>query len=194
DMVATLGETTGICGLRRMRNNMLQHPTGRRILRERPIINSDTIDLNRLRQLPQNTFGQQYIKFLDGHEVSPDTRPPVTLIEDEELAYIMLRYRQVHDFWHALTGLGISVEAELALKWFEFAQAGLPVALLSGVVGPLRLSSDERKRLFNHYVPWAVQCGSSSVFLLNVMYEELLTEDINVVRKNLGFIPPPPQI
>jgi ubiquinone biosynthesis protein COQ4 len=65
----------------------------------------------------------------------------VRFVNDEELAYIMLRYRQVHDFWHVLAGLPPSVLAEIALKWFELSVTGLPVCALSSFVGPLRLSA-----------------------------------------------------
>ena len=30
---------------------------------------------------------------------------PVALVDDEELAYVLLSYRQVHDFWHVLVRL-----------------------------------------------------------------------------------------
>ncbi|KAI8814298.1 coenzyme Q biosynthesis protein Coq4-domain-containing protein [Cladochytrium replicatum] len=182
-MVATHGETTGMCGLRRMQYNMLQNPTGRRILREHPIINSDAIDLNLIRQLPQNTLGQLYVQFLDGHEV--------TLIEDEEIAYIMLRYRQANDFWHALTGLGISVEAELGLKWFEFAQAGLPVALLSGIVGPLRLFSDERTRLSVCSNTTFRGLCSAPQTVFNLYVRRTFDRRHQRRPQNVGYIPPP---
>lgn len=51
-------------------------------------------------------------------------RPSVRFIDDPELAYVMTRYRQVHDFWHVLSGLETDVFGEIALKWFEFMQTG----------------------------------------------------------------------
>lgn len=159
-MVATLGETTGARALERMRAQMLSSESGRRILRDRPIVHTSTIDFNRLRETcAPGTFGEAYVKWLDAQGVTPDTRDPVHFIDDEELAYVMQRYRQAHDFYHTLTGLGVSVEEELALKWFEWAQTRLPMAMLSSLVGPFILSWEERRRLFNIYVPWAIQCG-----------------------------------
>jgi len=38
-------------------------------------------------------------------------------VDDERLAYVMRRYREIHDFSHTLLGLNITVEEELALKW-----------------------------------------------------------------------------
>ncbi|KAJ1558314.1 Ubiquinone biosynthesis protein [Nowakowskiella sp. JEL0078] len=166
---------------------MLLDPVGRRILRERPVINTQTLDLDRLRRLPVGTFGKEYVNFLDDCHVSPDTRTEVKFLSDPELAYVMQRYREVHDFWHVMTGFSITEESEIALKWFEMVQTGLPVASLSAFVGPLRLSMEERGRLFSEYVPWALQCGSNCKFLMNVMYEDLLEEKMDDVNRMLGF-------
>ncbi|KAI9101060.1 ubiquinone biosynthesis protein Coq4 [Phlyctochytrium arcticum] len=191
ETVAYLGETTGPIFLRRARDHMLKDQTGRRILRERPNISSHSMDLDRLRKLPDRTFGREYVRFLDGEGVSPDTRTPVKYIANDELAYVMLRYRQVHDFWHTLTGLPTTIEAELALKWFEMIQTGFPVAALSAFVGGVRLSSAERDHLFQVWVPWAVQCAGSCKYLLNIYYEEHLDRPLLEVQKDLGFIPLP---
>ncbi|RIB08368.1 ubiquinone biosynthesis protein COQ4 mitochondrial [Gigaspora rosea] len=187
DMIATLAETTSSIFLNKLRDEMLRDSKGRQILRERPIINSKTIDIPNLRTLPEGTFGKEYANFLDGEMVTPDTREKVKYIEDEELAYVMQRYRECHDFFHTLTKLPVSVEGELALKWFEFAQTKLPMTLISSVVGPLRLSSKERTRLFEKYVPWAIQCGSQSKLLMNVYFEECWNKDIAEMRKELGI-------
>ena len=145
DAVAALGEVTGLGALEEMRNNMLLSQTGRQILRERPMINSSTIDLDKLGNLPQNTFGFKYVEFLKVHQISPDTRTLVRYVNDEELAYVMTRYRQIHDLWHCLTQIPITVEGELGLKVFEYLQTGLPMTALASAFGPLRLNSAQRK-------------------------------------------------
>lgn len=59
-------------------------------------------------------------------------RPPVRFIEDEELAYVAARSREVHDFWHVLFGCPTTVLGELSLKAVEFVQVGLlPVYLVA---------------------------------------------------------------
>jgi len=92
---------------------------------------------------------------------SPDERPSVRHIEDPDLAYVMLRYRQVglreqpigrhpphqlcdrgqvHDFWHVLAGVPTTVLGELALKWFEMVHTKLPGCAVASFFGPLRLT------------------------------------------------------
>lgn len=187
DMVAVLGETTGTHALRQIRDKMLQDPVGRRILREKPRVSTLTINMDRLRSLPSNTFGKVYVDWLDLHQVTPDTRYAVQFVEDPELAYVLQRYREVHDYWHALTGLGVTVEAELALKWFEMVQTGLPMTTLASLVGPLNLKAEERERLIKHYVPWALSSASQAKFLMNIYYEELFERDLVELQKELGI-------
>jgi ubiquinone biosynthesis protein COQ4 len=191
DMVAALGESTGLGALSEIRDRMLLDPVGRRILRNQPMIHSSTIDLSKLSNLPQNTFGFQYVNFLQSHNISPDTRLDVQYVGDQELAYVMTRYRQIHDFWHVLTELPTTVEAEIGLKCFEYFQTGLPMTALSVMFGPLNTTPDQRNKIYSQYIPWALQCANTSKDLMNVYYEELFDLPFDKVQKSLGIIPAP---
>lgn len=79
-MVAALGETTAGPSLPHMRDAMLETPEGRKILKERPRVNSKTIDMDKLAQYPEGTFGRAYITWLERCGVTPDTREPVRII------------------------------------------------------------------------------------------------------------------
>ena len=169
---------------------MLSHPTGRRMLRDRPRITSHSLNLDYLRSLPSNTVGRNYITWLDREGVSPDTRSAVRYIDDEECAYVMQRYRESHDFYHALTGLPIFREGEVALKAFEFANTLLPMTGLS-VGSVATLKREERKRFFEIYGPWAVRNGVNAEEVINVYWEEELEKDVADLRKRLGIEQPP---
>ncbi len=56
---------------------MLINPNGRRILQNRPLINSKTVDLKKLKELKKSTFGRAYVDWLDEFGVSPDGRAEV---------------------------------------------------------------------------------------------------------------------
>lgn len=43
-------------------------------------------------------------------------------VDDPELAYVITRMREVHDFWHVLFDCHTNVFGELALKALEFVQ------------------------------------------------------------------------
>ncbi|KAH8991174.1 ubiquinone biosynthesis protein COQ4 mitochondrial [Lactarius akahatsu] len=179
DMVAALGETTAGPVLPYLLDNMLASEEGRRILKERPRINTSTVDMAALARLPENTFGHAYVTWLERCGVTPDTRDPVHYIDDPELAYVMQRYRECHDFYHALCGLPVSVEYELALKVFEFANLGLP-------------SAGARARFFSEYMPWALRCGSAARSVITVYWEERWSQDLEELKKELGVWDPPP--
>lgn len=169
---------------------MLSSPTGRRILRDRPRITSQTMSMAHLRSLPEKSVGHAYAAWLDREGVSPDTRDSVKYIDNEECAYVMQRYRESHDFYHALTGLPVMVEGEVALKAFEFANTLLPMTGLS-LVAVIRLKAAERARFWDIYLPWAVQNGIRSEEIINVYWEEELRRDVDDLRRALGIERPP---
>ncbi|KAK5124332.1 Ubiquinone biosynthesis protein [Meristemomyces frigidus] len=191
DLIAALAEATSKpYFLARLRAAMLAHPTGRRILRDKPRITSQTMRLEILRQLPENSVGRAYAAWLDREGVTPDTRDAVKYVDDPEEAYVMQRYRETHDFTHAITGLPVIIEGELAIKAFEFANTALPMTGLS-LAAVVRLKPAERRRFFGVYAPWAVRNGLAAEEVVNVYWEEELETDVGVLRERLGIEMPP---
>lgn len=191
DLVAALGEAT--CKpyfITRLRQSMLSHPTGRRILRDRPRISSKTMSLEYLRTLPDNSVGRVYAQWLDREGVTPDTRDQVRYIDDPEEAYVMQRYRESHDFYHALTGLPVFAEGEIALKAFEFANTLLPMTALS-LAAVVKLKPAARRRFWSTYLPWAVSNGLRAEDVINIYWEEVLDKDCDHLRQELGIEKPP---
>lgn len=191
DLIAALGETTAApYFIYRLRDAMLSNSSGRRILRDRPRITSQTMSVRKLRALPESSVGRAYVSWLDRERVSPDTRDSVKYIDDEECAYVMQRYRESHDFYHALTGLPVFVEGEVALKAFEFANTLLPMTGLS-IFAITRMRPAERTRFWNTYLPWAISNGLRSKEIINVYWEEELERDVDDLRNELGIERPP---
>ncbi|THU80726.1 Coq4-domain-containing protein [Dendrothele bispora CBS 962.96] len=192
DMISALGETTAGPALPRLRDAMLQSPEGRRILKDRPRINTKTVDLNALSKLSEGTFGRTYVSWLERTGVTPDTREPVRYIDDPELAYVMQRYRECHDFYHAINNFSVNRESELAVKFFEFANLGLPLAAFSALFGPLTMNAKKRHRLYSEYVPWALRCGSRARCLITVYWEERWEQQTVDMKKEFGLWDAPP--
>ena len=192
DLVATFGEMTSQPFFaRRLKKQMLSDPVGRELLREKPRITSKTLNLDYLRSLPSNTLGNEYVQWLDKENVSPDTRLPVRFIDDPDEAYVIQRYRECHDFYHAIAGLPVVMEGEVAVKMFEFANLGIPMTGLAAISEPFKLPKSMQKRLFDIYLPWAVYNGFKAKCLLNVYWEKMLERDANELRKELGISLPP---
>ncbi|KAL1875147.1 hypothetical protein VTK73DRAFT_10284 [Phialemonium thermophilum] len=191
DLIAAFAEATATpYFIYRLRDAMLANPTGRRILRDRPRLTSETLNLTHLRSLPAGTVGHTYVAWLDREGVSPDTRSAVRYIDDEECAYVMQRYRECHDFYHALTGLPTVREGEVALKAFEFANTLLPMTGLS-VLNVVTLKPRERARFASTYLPWALRNGLRAADVINVYWEEELERNVDDLRRQLGVEPPP---
>ncbi|GAA5871196.1 hypothetical protein JCM8547_001483 [Rhodosporidiobolus lusitaniae] len=192
DMVAVLSETSAPRpSLQRLLTSMRSSPSGRAILRDRPRITEVSISLERLSQLPAGTFGRAYYDWLRRNKVTPDTRDPVRYIPNPDLAYVMQRYRESHDFYHVLLGFGVSLPAELVVKWFELSNFGLPVAALSGFFGPLRMDAGERGRLWSTYGPWALRAGARAQCLIGVYWEKEWETPIAELRERLAVERPP---
>ncbi|KAI9913056.1 hypothetical protein PsorP6_006014 [Peronosclerospora sorghi] len=192
DMLATLGEVTGHDALRSIHARMCADPVGVRILTEKPTIRNDKIDMDYLRTLPDDTFGRHYASFMDSHGFNAEDRALVRFVDDPELAYVMQRLRESHDFWHTLFGVPPTVLGEIALKFVEMAHFGLPVSALSAFVGPLRLSSEECCLLMNVYIPWARRASEKVHPLHCVMYEEEFETPMEDLRRHLKIEVAPP--
>ncbi|KAB5560169.1 ubiquinone biosynthesis protein coq4, mitochondrial [Coniochaeta sp. 2T2.1] len=191
DTIAAFAEVTATpYFIYRLRDAMLSSPTGRQILRDRPRITSTSLNLEYLRSLPANTVGRTYVAWLDREHVSPDTRSAVRYIADPECAYVLQRYRESHDFYHALTGLPTVREGEVALKAFEFANTLLPMTGLS-VFAAATLKPSERRRFWDIYLPWAVRNGLRAEEVINIYWEKEMETDVDELRARLGVEPPP---
>lgn len=192
EFIVGLGESTAFPFiLKKLQHQMLSDPVGRRILRERPRMTLTSLDLDYLRSLPANTLGRTYVEWLDKEGVSPDTRVAVRYIDNEELAYVFQRYRECHDFYHAITGLPIIIEGEISVKVLEYFNIGIPMTGLGAAFAPLRLKPKQKERLYSIYYPWAIRNGLRSKPLINVFWEELLERDVDELRNELGIEAPP---
>lgn len=190
DMIAMLGELTAEPALLLMQQRMQNTIDGQDILRSKPRIRYTVDDIETLyRTLPKDSLGYTYAAYMRSHHFAAVERHEVRLISNPELAYVMQRYRETHDFVHTLSGLPPSVLGEIAVKWFEMVQTGLPMTALSSFVAPLRLSNSDKTLLFQQYIPWAIKCGREAHFLPSVKFEDKLEWPIDEVRRSLRFTP-----
>ncbi|KAM9517983.1 ubiquinone biosynthesis protein COQ4 homolog, mitochondrial isoform 1-T1 [Salvelinus alpinus] len=191
DMVAVLGETTGHLALMTLRDRMRGDPEGYTILTERPRIRLSTLDLSKMASLPDGSFGREYLRFLEDNRVTPDSRVNVKFVDNEELAYVMQRYREVHDLLHTLLGMPTNMLGEVAVKWFEAAQTGLPMCILGAALGPLRLSTSRLEPLVTSLGPWAVRNGRQARCVFSIFYERRWEQSLEDLREELNIEPPP---
>ncbi|EFN51290.1 hypothetical protein CHLNCDRAFT_141230 [Chlorella variabilis] len=180
DLVAASGETTGLPAIYAMRERMRRSETGRRILQDRPLITDEVVAP--CWDMPQHTFGGAYARFMGTRGFLASGRPPCRFVDDPELAYIITRARQVHDFWHVIFGCHTNAFGETALKAVEFVQTGLPMTGLAVLAGEWRFRPEDRRLLNEQFLPWAVRAGARAPDLMCIYYEEHFGESLEELR------------
>lgn len=173
---------------------MLDDEEGKLILKEKPRVTPETWDLEELLALPAGTFGHEYAYWMSSHGYTSSERPIVKYVPNLEHAYIMQRYKEVHDSAHVLLGYGTSVNEEIAVKWFEMMQTELPMSALASFVGPLNLillqrDADQLNKLLTVYLPHIMLNARTSKMFLNVYFERHFETPIDELRADLNIKP-----
>ncbi|XP_022907883.2 ubiquinone biosynthesis protein COQ4 homolog, mitochondrial [Onthophagus taurus] len=189
EMIACMGESTGYMAMKYMLDEMEKSTEGSEILRNRPRINSKTVDLDKLKGYPEGTLGRVYVDFLKKNNVTPDSRGPVQFVEDINLAYVMQRYREVHDLVHTILEMPTNMIGEITVKWVEGIQTKLPMCVTGAVFGPLRLKPKNRDTYKKYYLPWAIRTGNEANLLFNVYYEKRWDQPLYELHKELNINP-----
>ncbi len=190
DMVAVSGEVLAGPALVRIQARMAAQAEGAEVLQKRPRINSRTVDFNRLRALPLGTLGRTYADFSDFYSITPDTRDPVHFVDDPELAYVIQRYRDIHDIVHAVLEMPTNIVGEVAVKWVEALQTGLPMCIGAALLAPARFGPKQTMQ-FKEIRPWVVKTGLEAETFMNVFFEQRWEQDLNDFRRDMNFDPPP---
>jgi ubiquinone biosynthesis protein COQ4 len=189
DLVAVVGETTGVPALRAIRDRMLRSPEGRELLADRPRIANDTVAP--CWDLPVETFGGAYAQFMGVRGFKANDRPTVRFVDDPELAWVAVRAREVHDFWHVLFNCHTNVFGETALKAVEFVQTGLPMTAMAVAAGQYRMKPEDRAQMNKIFLPWALRAGAQAADLMTIYYERHFDENLEELRKKWRIQPAP---
>ncbi len=177
-------EITGRPRYRRLLAELQASPEGQRLLAERPELSSDHVDYDALRKLGPDTLGGAYVRHLDGNRITADYQAAATRhVDDPDMAYLMRRFRQTHDVWHALLGLGITGHEEVIIHWFSYGQLHLPVSALIMVFGTMKhLVAERRWGALRHSLLEAYRTGRDAVPLLGAIWEDQWEDSLEAVR------------
>lgn len=188
--VSEVGDLSNMNSLDYIKEKMKLDNVGSLILNEKPRIRNNILDLNKLSDYDANTLGKHYYNFMKKHEFKSDERPLIKYYDDLENAYILQRYREVHDFFHVLLDYDIEVVEEIAIKIYESLHLKLASCSLAALFGSLRLiPNGEIIRLTSLFIPHIKYNAENNLFLMNVYFEKLLEKDIEELRKSLNIIP-----
>jgi ubiquinone biosynthesis protein COQ4 len=120
----------------------------------------------------------------------------------------MTRYRESHDLIHTILGMPTNMLGEVAVKWVEALNIGLPMCYggkincnlhitalnltfldrIGAIFGALRLKPKHRQLYQKYFLPWSIETGRQlSQPLLNVYWEKRWNQDINEIRDELNI-------
>jgi ubiquinone biosynthesis protein COQ4 len=184
-------EITGRPSYRRLLAELRSDPDGQRLLAEKPELSSDHIDYDELRRMPVTTLGGAYARHLDANMLSADYQAAATRhVDDPEMAYLMRRFRQTHDVWHALLDLGVTGHEEVVIHAFSWGQLRLPVSAMVIGFGSLKhLVLERRWGALRHSLVEAYRVGARARPLLPVVWEDQWAEPLEGVRARYNVRP-----
>jgi ubiquinone biosynthesis protein COQ4 len=184
-------EITGRPRYRKLLRELVGDAEAQRLLRDRPELSSERVDYDRLRALPASTLGGAYVRHLDDNHITADYQAAATHhVDDPDMAYLMRRFRQTHDVWHALLGIGITGHEEVLIHWFSYGQLRLPVSALIMVFGSMKhLVLERRWNAVRHSMLEAYRSGRDAAPLLPVYWEDLWERPLADVRAAYNIRP-----
>ncbi len=184
-------EITGRPSYRRLLDEMRRDAEGQRLLAERPELSSDFIDYDALRRMPETTLGGKYVRHLDGNKITADYQAAQTRhVDDPDMAYLMRRFRQTHDVWHALLDLGITGHEEVVIHAFSWGQMRLPVSAMVVAFGSMKhIVLERRWGALRHSLLEAYEVGRDAKPLIKVCWEDLWAEPLDTVRARYNVRP-----
>lgn len=164
---------------------------GRAILRERPRLDTRSVDFAALRALPVGTLGRTYVDHLDRCGLDPDLlAAPITRGDGPLSNYMFERTRQTHDILHALLGLGVEPYEEVLLNAFQWSQTHLPWPAVVVVLGFFKHFVGERRTaLLRHGLADALRAGRRAAPLFAVYWERHWEEPLSRVHERLQIEP-----
>ena len=144
------------------------------------------IDLEKLSQYPQGSFGREYAEHMHKNHLQPLNISP-ELDEIAKRNVFALRYVVTHDIFHVLLGFDTTYAGEIGVLAFAAAQNysnSLKISLwLARFLYPL-LAPQQIKAIFVN-LQRGRELGNTSEFLLGYRFEEHWAEPINEVRQRL---------
>jgi ubiquinone biosynthesis protein COQ4 len=166
---------------------------GQKLLAERPRLRERLRDREALAALPEGSLGRAYLDFMTEGGLTPEGLEQASDVlgperdNGDEAAWIGQRMRDTHDLWHVVTGYRGDLLGESSLLGFTFIQTGTRGIGLLAAVSLLRAEDpDDRRLMLDGLVR-----GLRAAWLPAVRWEELLAEDLEVVRARLRVGPPP---
>lgn len=172
---------------------------GRRVARGEINLIDILSNREKLRAMPEGSFGRVYLAFMEGEDLTPDG---ILLAAEEagqdfrcetqfeEFRRMFLHSQVSHDLWHVLTGYGRDALGELCNLGFTRVQSGNRGFRLIIWMGLLAMKGESFGTPTARAVSQGVEMGRGATWLLTEDIESLLPLPLSEVRRKLNFIEP----
>lgn len=171
--------------LERRRTFLRSTESGRRLLAERPHLDSRQMSRASLLAMPAGTFGRALGEFFSQWNIEPFGPPPAEA--KDELEWIAQRTADAHDCVHVATGYGADPLGEIEVQAFMWAQwqplTVLVVSFFGLFCSAWRSGARETLQRYRR----ALARGRGAPPLDDVMWESLLDQPLASVRARLGL-------
>uniref|UniRef100_B8HY81 Ubiquinone biosynthesis protein n=1 Tax=Cyanothece sp. (strain PCC 7425 / ATCC 29141) TaxID=395961 RepID=B8HY81_CYAP4 len=145
-------------------------------------------NLEELLQLPPESLGYAYASKMTAENFDPEFYRKVQITSDA--SYVLLRVRQTHDIWHAVTGFDTDPAGEIGLQAFVLAQNHWPIAILI-LVGAMLNAVKQQDDLngLMQLIHRGYQMGVNAKPLLAQKWEEQWERPLAEIRSELNVVP-----
>lgn len=169
-----------------VREILLSQPDSVDVILKRKLIGP--IDLQELQKYSEGTLAKVYSDHIIKNKLNPNFFKTLQLHNDAHV--VMMRMRQTHDLWHALTGYSTSIPDELGLQAFSFAQIASPLAALL-IGGTIFKEALKNRRMvmpiFERVAEgWLMGRNAKSIFALD--WESNWNTPIEQLRNQYGIL------
>jgi ubiquinone biosynthesis protein Coq4 len=171
--------------LKDVEERVLSNETFRSMYEQNYVPNTPSMEM--LKHCPVGSFGEALYKHMDTNGLGFDLFPRYE--SQRPIKYLTTRIFQDHDLWHALLGYDVSVEDEIALQGFAFAQYQSPFSLVLILGGLLNLLRKSPKRAIEAFakIHEAYSIGKRAPFLLSVRLHDLFLKPLPEAREICGL-------
>ncbi len=174
-----------------------EHPTGRKILKQRRSLLSILQNRTALERLPEGTLGRAYADFMRTEQLSAqalvDSAKNSGLYKPgntSDRAFLGGRLRDMHDLFHVLTGYGRDELGEMCVLAFCYPQQGTRSFAVLSFFGTLKLRRTLGMPEVSRATRQAYQHGKYAAWIPGEPIEDMLGESLEGLRARWRILPP----
>ena len=189
DDILEVGEVMGRAAMERAAQQLQGIEEGRRLLADRPELNSTHVDMDTLATLPQGTVGRLYADHIARYQLDIDAlNVPAPTDQDSDARFLLRRYRGNHDIWHTMPGLGTEGHEEVLVHAFTYGQLRFPISTLIMLFGTLKhIVLEGRWDVLRYEIRRTYELGRACDPLLAVYWEEQWETPVDDLRARVGL-------